>query len=264
METKTLPLADAAVASEGNGTFSGLASGFDGVDSYGDQIQRGAYLETIPKFLVDGFIGWSHAWDNPIATPKSAVENDRGLFITAEFHSDPEAQRARTITTERLERGKSMGLSIGYEAVEWTMRKVDTPIRGAWGQLTDEVRVLTKIKLFEVSLVTVGADSMAHVTDAKGRGVLPFDDHTEAVRVALAEWVKRVKSGSDIREKVGRPISEARRTRMASVSTQVRSAADEIDAMLEETAPAPKSDLARLRFDTDRILARVRREGMTA
>lgn len=239
LDFKILPLGDAKVAGGGTGSVEGLASTFGNVDSYGDTVERGAYAETIPTFLVNGFVAWGHDWHAPIATPTSAVENERGLYLTAEFHSDPEAQRARTITQERLARGKSMGLSIGYEALEWEFRKVETPIRGQYGEFTDKVRVLKKIKLFEISLVTVPADDAARVTGAKGHG-RSFEDHTEAVRVALAEWIARVKSGSDIREKVGRPISEARRVRMAAVSEQVRGCADEIDAMLEETMP-PKA-----------------------
>lgn len=239
MQTKTLPLVEAKIAGDGNGAVEGYASTFGNVDSYGDTIDPGAYAATLSSFLRDGFVAWGHDWSFPVAMPTSAVEDRRGLYLTAAFHSDPEAQRARSIVAERLAGGKTMGLSIGYEALAWEMRKVETPYRGPFGELTDQVRALTKIKLFEVSLVTVPADEQARVATAKGHG-LSFDDHSERVRVAVAEWVARVRSGSELRAaegKVGRPISEARRTRMASVSTQVRSAADEIDAMLEETAP---------------------------
>jgi HK97 family phage prohead protease len=239
LETKTLALIEAKALDEGAGSVEGLASTWGGIDSYGDTVERGAYLDTIPSFLVDGFVAWSHDWQNPVATPTSAVETERGLYLTAAFHSDPEAQRARTITAERLARGKSMGLSIGYEALEWEMRKVETPYRGPFGELTDLVRVLKKIKLFEVSLVTVPADGAARVTGAKGYG-LPFEAHSERVRVAVREYLERARSGSDLRGKEGRPISTARRERIATDSTQLRAVADDLDALLTETEPAPK------------------------
>jgi uncharacterized protein len=257
LQTKTLQLTEAKVAGDGTGSVEGLASVWDGVDSYGDTIERGAYAETIPAFLVDGFVAWGHDWSSPIATPTSAVENDRGLYLTAEFHSDPEAQRARTITAERLARGKSMGLSIGYEALEWEFRKVDTPVRGMFGEFTDKVRVLKKIKLFEVSLVTVPADEAARVTAAKGYG-LSFDEHSERVRVAVREWLERVKSGSDVRGKEGRPISTARRARIGEDEAQLRAVADDLAALLKETEPAPKGvDLTALYADFLRTEARL-------
>lgn len=262
-EYKTFPFAELKMdAAEGPGLVSGYGSVFGGVDSYGDTIDPGAYAETIPEFLRDGFIAWGHSWDNPIATPVEAREDGRGLYISAQFHTHDEAQRARTITTERLARGKTMGLSIGYEAEAWEMRKVETPVRTPWGDFTDKVRALTKIKLFEVSLVTVPADSAARVSDAKGYG-LSYEDHSERVRVAVSEFLQRSRSGSDARLKEGRAISEARRQRMAGVRDALRSGADEIDSLLTETAPPEKAapvDLSRLRFDFDRTMSRVARE----
>lgn len=173
-EEKVLTLVEAKAESEGNGKLEGYGSVFGSIDSYGDTIEPGAYAETIEPFLKDGFIAWGHDWANPVATPSAAREDTRGLFLVAEFHSHAEAQRARSITSERLARGKSMGLSIGYEALEWEFRKVDTPVRGPWGEYTDKVRVLKKIKLFEVSLVTVPAEPKAQVTGAKGAELKPF------------------------------------------------------------------------------------------
>lgn len=259
-ETKTLALTEAKVAGDGAGSVEGYCSVFGGVDSYGDTIAPGAYTETLPAFLRDGFVAWGHDWNFPVAMPTTAYEDTRGLYLTASFHSDPEAQRARSIVAERLAGGKSMGLSIGYEALEYEYRKVDAPVRGQYGELTDKVRVLTKIKLYEVSLVTVPADEAARVTDAKGLG-LPFDDHSERVRVAVRELVERVKSGSDIREKEGRAISPQRRARVATMASLFRADADELEALLREPQKAP--DLERLRFETDRIFARLRASGVS-
>lgn len=69
---------------------------------------------------------------------------------------------------------------------------------------------------------------------------LSYDDHSEHVRVAVREWIERTKSGSELRAKEGRAISEARRGRMATVRDQLRVGADEIDGLLAETEPKPK------------------------
>ncbi len=266
-EQKTLLLVEAKAPAEGDGpgSFEGYASMFGTEpDSYADVIDPGAYKDTIAPFLADGFIAWSHDWSNPIATPTTLREDERGLFLSATFHTHDEAQRARTIAAERIERGKSMGLSIGYEALTWEMRQVDTPVRNRWGEFTDKVRALTKIKLYEVSLVTVPAQPSAQVTGAKSLS-LPFEDHSESVRVAVSEWLERSRAGSALRVKEGRAISEARRARMATVSGSLRDAADEIDAMLKETEPKePKAGTAveplRLRADFERMYARISRE----
>lgn len=256
METKTLALVEAKALDDGAGVVEGLASTFGNVDSYGDTVERGAYLDTIPAFLVDGFVAWSHDWQNPVATPTSAVETERGLYLTAAFHSDPAAQRARTITAERLARGKSMGLSIGYEALEWEMRKVETPYRGPYGELTDMVRALKKIKLFEVSLVTVPADDAARVTGAKDAR---FPDHADAALAAVRSLVERSRSLADLRTKEGRVLSEANRGRLRSLLEALTSAGTDIEELLAATEPAaPKGvDLSSLYGEFLRTEARL-------
>lgn len=160
MQTKILALAEAKLDGDGPGRMSGYASVWGGVDSYGDTIIQGAYKNTIPQFLRDGFIPWSHNWCGyPVATPDKAREDGTGLFIEAVFHTDAESQRARQIVSERLARGKTMGLSIGYQAKSFDFTEMDGM----------PVRRLTEIELMEVSLVMVPADAAARVTDIKAR-----------------------------------------------------------------------------------------------
>lgn len=159
-EEKILTLAEAKLDGAGPGRLSGYASVFGGIDSYGDTIVPGAYKATIPTFLKDGFIPWGHDWGGyPVATPDKAREDDHGLWIEAVFHTDPESQRARALVAERLDRGKSMGLSIGYAARSFDFTEID-------GR---QVRRLTEIDLMEVSLVMVPADSAARVSAVKAR-----------------------------------------------------------------------------------------------
>ncbi len=97
-DQKTLLLVEAKAPAEGDGpgSFEGYASMFGTEpDSYADVIDPGAYKDTIAPFLADGFIAWSHDWSNPIATPTTLREDERGLFLSATFHTHDEAQRAR-------------------------------------------------------------------------------------------------------------------------------------------------------------------------
>jgi HK97 family phage prohead protease len=263
-QVKTFPLAELKIAgADGQaGSFEGYASVFGTVDSYGDTIDPGAYTDTIPQFLQRGFISWGHDWNLPIGIVTAAREDAKGLFISGNFHSDAEAQKYRVRASERVAAGKFMGLSIGYEAEAYEVRQVDTPFRNQWGELSDKVRALTKIKLYETAIVTVPAEENSGVTAIKstdGFG-LSFDDHSERTRVAVREWWARAKSGWDLRTKEGRAISSARRERMATVRDALRNHADEIDAMLTETAPPGKAadDVSRLFLEFQHTLATLR------
>jgi HK97 family phage prohead protease len=214
---------------DGNGGFSGYASVFGIRDDGGDIVQPGAFTDALPDFLHHGFISDGHNWDSvssgAIGTIVDAHEDDRGLWLRTEYHSTPAAQAARTIAQERLNRGKSVGLSIGY-GVE----------PGGMDMGQDGTRYLLKLKLFEVSQVNVPMLRAAGLTGVKGFG-LPFDDHSDNVRVAIAEWLERARSGLDVRLKEGRPLSEARRLRIEAVRDSLVSGVADIEALLKETEP---------------------------
>lgn len=155
LEHKVVTLDRINVDSTGTGSFSGYGSVFDNVDSYGDIVVRGAYKDTLPDFVKEGFIAFQHGWQSePIAYVTNAKEDNFGLFIECQFHSTDLAQNIRKIVNERLAAGKSVGLSIGYTVDHADMRK-------------DGVRMLNKLTLFEVSLVNMPANRLAVVTDAK-------------------------------------------------------------------------------------------------
>jgi len=241
-ETKTLPLAEFKVtADKAVGTFEGRASTFGSVDSYGDVVDNGAYRETIPQFLTRGFISWGHDWANPIGMVTAAEERSDGLWVTGEFHSDEESQRYRQRAKERLDAGKFMGLSIGYEAEEWEMRKVDEPVRTRWGDFSDEVRALTKIKLYEVSLVTVPAEPMAGLSSIKGYDV-SFGDHAAMLRDAVAEFRSRCEAGCGADVKVGRAISANRRRQIESVIGMMSDAVTELAGLIAEAHDGEDGD----------------------
>lgn len=232
-----------------SGGFDGYASLFGVRDDGGDIVEAGAFKEAIPAFLRDGFISLGHDWNGlAIGTVAEVSEDARGLYIKAEYHTTPEAQNARRVAQERMGRGKSVGLSIGYDV---------KPGGSEMGQ--DGTRHLLKLGLFEVAQVNVPMLRSAGLTDVKGLGI-PFDDHSDRVRVAVAEWVERARSGSDVRLKEGRAISSARRLRMAAMRDALHLHADEIEALLAETAPPePKAvDGQTLFLEFQRTLANLR------
>lgn len=154
LERKVLSLAEAKSSDAGHGTFGGYASLFGLKDAGGDIVLPGAYAETIPQFVQNGFIALGHDWQGlPVADVAEAREDERGLYITAAFHAHPAAQDARHYVKRRLAEGKSVGLSIGYVAEET--------------EPTPDARLLKKVHLFETSLVNVPMQRQAGVTQVK-------------------------------------------------------------------------------------------------
>lgn len=243
-EFKVVPLGEFKLAGEGyTGEFSGRASTFGTIDKHADTVEPGAYKDTLPQFLSRGFIGWGHDWDNPIGYVTSAEERSDGLYISGKFHTDPEAQRRRQIAKERLDAGLFMGLSIGYEVKEAGERQVEQPVPGKFGLMTNTVRVLKKLDLFEVSLVMVPAEAHSGLSSIKGDG-LSFDDHLERVRVALEEVCRRCESGSETREKVGRAISLARREKIEGFIGSMGSLLDELRALVADEPSGSEDEAA--------------------
>lgn len=151
METKELALQQAEIkmGAEGNLKFSGYASVFNGLDSYGDTIVPGAYKSTLTDRDRPVQLRWNH-YGPVIGKFTSMYEDETGLFVEGELtkgHSTAEDAAAL------LRHGAISGLSIGY------MVK-DSEIDGV-------VRKLKGIDLHEISLVESPADNNAHISSIK-------------------------------------------------------------------------------------------------
>jgi hypothetical protein len=153
MNRKIVLLKEASVSA--NGRLEGYGAIYGNVDDGGDVIEAGASAPAIPGFLESGFISWGHDWLAPVAMPKAASEDSKGLYLDAMFHSTAVAQEKRTITRERLEAGLTMGLSIGYGDIV--------------AERLPDRRVIKSIgRLFEVGLVMVPMNVEAGVSAVKG------------------------------------------------------------------------------------------------
>jgi len=230
---KVLPLEETAVTDDGSGTFSGYANVFGIVDDGGDKVLKGAFKSVLQDFVKEGFIGWAHDWSKPVATIDDATEDDHGLLITATFHGTPEAQAARQITTERLKRGKSVGLSIGYEIGD----AKDT----TYGRDIKSFK-----RLFETSLVMVPMNRPSYVTAAKGT-LGSGQPYAERLALALAQaealtgeakWLAaHSRKRADIRHKEGRILSGSNRERLKTLGGSLRDVLSDIEDLLSTTDP---------------------------
>jgi hypothetical protein len=212
---KTLSLSDVRLtkASGTTGRFSGYASVFGGVDSYGDTIIKGAFESTLrthgkPKMFFD------HVWDLPVARIDVAKEDDHGLYI--EWEMTPGLSKAADIQAA-LDHGTLDGLSIGG-----FIKKGDY-------EETEGGRVIRKwTKLLEVSVVAFPADAAARVEMTKGADIL--EAIQEAATVREIEQLLRDAAG------LSKGAAEALVARIKSVAFagEPRTAADPMLTLLAD------------------------------
>lgn len=216
-----------------HGGLAGYASTWQNFDRVNERPLKGAFAASIPNFLKNGFIAVGHDWNSlPVATVTVANEDEHGLYLEAEFHSTPLAQEARTIAQERLDRGKSVSLSIGYEV------KSD--------EFVEEGRLLKEIDLFEVSLVNVPANPLATVTGIKSllQASMAMDAHSEVVQAAIEGYVQRLTGLSGTRTKEGRVLSTQNRTKLSDLHTSLGDVMQAIEELLAATEPrAPEEEV---------------------
>lgn len=154
------------------GLFEGYASVFDVLDSAGDQIAPGAFKDSLEQWRLQNALPpllWQHDTGEPIGVWREMFEDDHGLFVRGElFIKDiTRAKEAYKLLQEKV----VTGLSIGYRTQE-SYREQETGIR-----------ILTKIDLMEVSMVTFPANHHARVSAVKSMfdaGIIPSEREFEA------------------------------------------------------------------------------------
>ena len=146
--------------SDENGIVEGYASTWTKTpDSYGDIVIKGAFTETLKKRKATGHpfpLCFNHDFDQIIGAVFEAEEDDYGLKIRASFLNTPAAQEKRELVKEGIVWQFSFAYSVlGAEAPTEEERKQGI------------VQKLTKLDLYEVSLVPVPANQTAIVTEVK-------------------------------------------------------------------------------------------------
>jgi len=138
-----------------DGTVEGYGSVFGVRDNYDDVIAKGAFVQSLKDHKAAGTMPamlWQHSADHPIGIWTEMVEDDKGLRIKGQLAMETvKGKEAHAL----LKMGAINGLSIGFMSKQW-----------AYDRET-EVRTLTEIDLWEVSLVTFPANEKARVTNVK-------------------------------------------------------------------------------------------------
>ena len=152
-----------------DGTVEGYGSVFGVRDNYDDVIAKGAFMDSLKSHKAAGTMPamlWQHDADKPIGVWTEMVEDEKGLRIKGQLAMETvKGKEAHSL----LKMGALNGLSIGFMSKEW-----------AYDRET-EVRTLTAIDLWEVSLVTFPANEKARVTNVKSADELQAPKDAEKV-----------------------------------------------------------------------------------
>lgn len=185
------------------GQFTAYASVFGNKDSYGDVVMPGAFAGTLERWAAkDAVIPllFGHNMSDPDFNigHVDAVEDDHGLLVTG--YLDLEQPKAAA-TYRALKGGRLNQMSFAYDVIE-----------GAWVTRDgDEFYELRELELFEVSVVTVGANQETEIL---------------AVKSTVGALVESVKAG--------RVLSSKNEDTLRSVVDALGEAASEIKSVLSQ------------------------------
>jgi HK97 family phage prohead protease len=129
------------------GCFQGYASTFHVLDYAGDVILPCAFSW---KTYKDTKLLWQHDYKAPIGIIDTIYEDASGLYVEGRIFLELTQGKEAYIL---IQNGVTNHLSIGYEVLDFYME--------------DGVRYITKINLWEVSVVTFPANKFAGITSIK-------------------------------------------------------------------------------------------------
>lgn len=184
MEFKTVVFKEDATQ---KGEFVGYASTWTrNPDSYGDVVAKGAFANTLKDWAEKGAsipALWGHRMDDPsmfIGAVKEAKEDDHGLRVRVALYLDnPIAAQVY-----RLLKSKAVAqMSFAFDILEDRTVKLDDGTK---------VRELVEVRLYEVSVVPVGANQDTSIEDVKSgdSDKSPFTgEQLKALKALADEWI---------------------------------------------------------------------------
>lgn len=183
-ETKSsaIPLEIKAVGDDG--LIEGYGSVFGVVDSYGDVVQPGAFIDSLVEARRKGRkikMLYQHDPRRPIGLWDDLAEDSKGLYCKGRLlnNSIPDAATAY----ELAKAGVLDGLSIGYRTIE-SAPHADKP----------NVTTLKKLDLFEISIVTFQACEPAKIQSVKAAHEPLIQKLMAGDRLSLREWESLLKA----------------------------------------------------------------------
>lgn len=149
----------------GEGQFTAYASVFGNVDSYGDVVAPGAFADDLKAWEDSGNpipLLFGHNMSDPdynLGHVVSATEDDKGLLVTAQL----DLENPKALQTYRMLKGRRINqMSFAYDVLEGG----DAQREKADGT-KESYYELRKLKVYEVSVVTIGANQETEVLAVK-------------------------------------------------------------------------------------------------
>lgn len=133
-----------------DGQIEGIGAAYDNVDLGFDKIVRGAFREFLKNLKGSIPMLWQHDMREPIGVWDAISDGRDGLKVSGRINLDTSRGReARSLAKQ----GALGGLSIGYRALDY--------------KYEGDVRVLSKLDVHEVSLVTFPMNPEARIGGVK-------------------------------------------------------------------------------------------------
>ena len=205
MHLKDLPVQIKAGPDDGlaEGQFSAYASVFGNVDSYGDVVVKGAFSKDLARWQESGNpipLLFGHNMSDPdynIGSVVNAEEDDHGLLVTAQL----DLENPKALQTYRMLKGRRVNqMSFAYDVLD----EATVEVAGREGDAPRKANELRELKLYEVSVVTIGANQETEVLAVKAAEVLA--DAAKAGRVLAQKHIDSLRSAQ---EAIGAVITAA-------------------------------------------------------
>lgn len=229
--------AELRAASDGAG-FSGYASHFWSVDTYGTAIKPGAFRKTIDERGARTPVLWQHNPDWPIGKTTLLREDRTGLrFDAAISEATTHGRDVMALVRDDVPIAMSFGFQTTKERPATEKDPVDFRHTDAG---IDDVRIIEEVKLWEISAVTFPANEQAIITDVR----------RTAEAEAVASLLERLRAGS---------LSAADDALAAEFVAAYEA---RIKPEPEPSTPLAARKPAPSRADVDKLLARLQLSGL--
>lgn len=201
MRFKNLPLDGTKAGPENglkDGQFEAYASVFGNVDSYGDIVVEGAFAESLKEWGDSGLalpVLWGHNMADPdynIGHVVEASEDEHGLKVRAEL--DLESPKAAQVY-RLLKAGRVSQMSFAFDVLDGAPAEKDGV----------DVFELRRLKLYEVSVVPIGANQDTEVLAVKAAA----DKVTASIRDGRTLDTKTIDALRGVRDAIDEAVSLA-------------------------------------------------------
>ncbi|CPR79289.1 HK97 family phage prohead protease [Mycobacteroides abscessus] len=233
MQTKQATIQIKAGPDDGlaEGQFTAYASVFGNIDSYGDVVVKGAFANSLAEWAESGNpvpLLFGHNMSDPdynIGHVESATEDDHGLLVTAQI----DISSPKGLQVYKMLKGRRINqMSFAYDILDGSMAerpKAGETVGEDGSVPTESFYELRELKLYEVSVVTIGANQDTEILAVKAREIAAG---TKAGRVLSAKNESELRDAHEAITRVLSALDSTSDEEKASESGPSAPAPDEV------------------------------------